>query len=197
VLLVPLLLLASPGRAVTHGRGPDSRATRAHASGAGAARAVDTGLERSSPSPSWAVPFVMAADYRTPRATTTMTTTIVTTTTAAPHPAPVVRASAAPATSAPPPTTTTTRAVPTTTTPGHQETGQASWYWAPAGTCASPNLPFGTEVTVTDLANGRSTTCTVDDRMGASTGRVLDLAEASFAQLADPSVGVVEVRLTW
>lgn len=190
VLVVPLLLLASPGRAGTRVHGPDSSAAPSHVT-----RAHDTALHRSGPSsepsPSWAVPLVVAADYRTP-----VTTTTTTTTTTPPHPAPAVRAaSVTPTTTAP--TTTTTVARTTTTTSGNQETGQASWYQAPAGTCASPNLPFGTEVTVTDLANGRTTTCTVDDRQSPSTGRVLDLSESSFAQLADPSVGVIEVRLTW
>jgi rare lipoprotein A (peptidoglycan hydrolase) len=37
----------------------------------------------------------------------------------------------------------------------------------------------------------------MDDRQSPSTGRVIDLSEATFAQLADPSVGVIEVRLTW
>jgi rare lipoprotein A len=112
---------------------------------------------------------------------------------------PAVRAAAVPVTTSPRPTSTTTLPPPTTTTtvPAHEETGQASWYQAPAGTCASPNLAFGTHVTVTNLANGATTTCTVDDRQDPSTGRVLDLSEASFAQLADPSQGVIEVRLTW
>jgi rare lipoprotein A (peptidoglycan hydrolase) len=76
-------------------------------------------------------------------------------------------------------------------------TGTASWYATAGGTCASPNLPFGTVLTVTALSSGRSTTCTVDDRMDPSTGRVVDLAESTFAQLADPSTGVIQVRLTW
>lgn len=188
VLLVPLLLLASPGRAVTRVHGTDGSAAPSHVT-----RAHDTAARTSltsSPSPSWAVPLVAAADYRTPVTTTTTTTTTV------PHPAPTVRIASVPVTTAPP-TTTTTVARTTTTTSGNQETGQASWYQAPAGTCASPNLAFGTQVTVTDLSNGRTTTCTVDDRQDPSTGRVLDLSEASFSQLADPSVGVIEVRLTW
>lgn len=189
VLLVPLLLLASPGRAVPRVHGPnghDAPTRAAHARDAVATRAA------TSSSPDWASPLVVAADYRTPVTTTTSTTT-----TTLPHPTAAARPLSTPTTTSPPRTTTTTAAPSTTTTSGNQETGQASWYQAPAGTCASPNLPFGTQVTVTDLANGRTTTCTVDDRQDPSTGRVLDLSESSFAQLADPSVGVIEVRLTW
>ncbi|HLI74659.1 MAG TPA: RlpA-like double-psi beta-barrel domain-containing protein [Acidimicrobiales bacterium] len=50
---------------------------------------------------------------------------------------------------------------------------------------------------MTDLSTGASTTCTVDDREAPNPGRVIDLSESTFSQLADPSVGVIEVRLTW
>jgi hypothetical protein len=33
--------------------------------------------------------------------------------------------------------------------------------------------------------------------MDPTVGRVLDLAESTFAQLADPSVGILQVQLTW
>jgi len=192
VLLLPLLLLASPGRAVTRSAGSDGRITRAHT-----ARVHMI----AAPMPGWEMTLAVAADFRAP-VTTTTTTTIppTTTTTAAPREVPQVRAAAVTPTTAPPPPPTTTTTVyrpPPTTTPAHEESGQASWYNASTGTCASPNLAFGTVVTVTNTANGLSTTCTVDDRMDPSTGRVLDMSEGSFAKIADPSQGVIEVRLTW
>jgi rare lipoprotein A (peptidoglycan hydrolase) len=52
-------------------------------------------------------------------------------------------------------------------------------------------------VTVTDLSTGASVQCTVDDREANTPGRVIDLSEATFSQLADPSVGIIDVRLTW
>ncbi len=78
----------------------------------------------------------------------------------------------------------------------HQVVGQATWYGASAGTCASPYLPFGTRLTVTNDANGASTTCVVDDRE-ADTSRVVDLAPATFSQIAPLSEGVITVTLTW
>jgi len=98
------------------------------------------------------------------------------------------------------PTTTT---VPSRTvsaasvTPAHQQTGPASWYQAPAGTCAHPSLPIGTLVTVVNLANGRQTQCRVEDRGPYQGGRIIDLAETTFAQLADPAQGVINVRIEW
>lgn len=79
----------------------------------------------------------------------------------------------------------------------HSETGPASWYQAPAGTCAHPWLPFGTVVHVTNLANGATTTCTVEDRGPYEGGRIIDLSEQTFSQIASPSQGVIQVRINW
>jgi rare lipoprotein A (peptidoglycan hydrolase) len=134
--------------------------------------------------------------------TTTTTPTIVppaappatTTTTTSPTP-PVAQVSAR-ATAAATVTQATTTVAPARTTDG--EAGQATWYAAaPAGMCASPTLPFGTVLTVTNVATGARTTCTVDDREGAGYPRVVDMSPSGFAQLADPSQGVVDVTISW
>jgi len=112
---------------------------------------------------------------------------------------PVVAASYVPPaqTRAAPVTTTTTAPPPPPLPAANEETGEASWYPAPDGTCASPNLAFGTRVTVTNLADNLSTTCTVDDRGPAVAGRIIDLSEETFSQIASPSTGVIEVQITW
>lgn len=74
--------------------------------------------------------------------------------------------------------------------------GQVTYYEHPAGTCASPWLPFGTVVRVTNPANGASVTCVVDDRE-ADTARSIDLATDSFAEIAPLSQGVVDAELSW
>jgi rare lipoprotein A len=58
-------------------------------------------------------------------------------------------------------------------------------------------LPFGTVVTVTNLANGATTTCTVNDRGPYGPGRIIDLDQGVFAQIADPATGVINVTITW
>ena len=93
----------------------------------------------------------------------------------------------------PPPTTTTTApAAVAAPPPAHSEVGEATWYSAaPAGMCASPSLPFGTVLTVTNDATGASTTCTVDDRESRATrGR----GHVACGLRADrrPSEGVVK-----
>ena len=99
------------------------------------------------------------------------------------------------------PTTTTTTTDPPPPTPdvvGQTERGIASWYpEALPGRCASTWLPFGTVLTVTNDATGASTTCLVDDRETAHYPRIVDLSYSGFAQLDPPSVGLVNVTISW
>jgi len=127
-----------------------------------------------------------------------------TTSTTDPAPVPAVAAKYVPPTpvavTSPPSTTTTTTTTPPPPPPpppAYEQIGEASWYWAPAGTCASPSLAFGTVVRVTDLSDGLSTTCTVDDRGPAVAGRIIDLSEETFSQLTSTAEGVIEVRISW
>jgi len=109
----------------------------------------------------------------------------------------VVRAAVAPK---PKPTTTTTRPRPTTTTttaPPRTQSGQASWFQAPAGTCAHRTLPFGTVVTVVNVANGKQVQCRVADRGPFVAGRVIDLDREDFERLAGAWQGVISVRIEW
>lgn len=80
--------------------------------------------------------------------------------------------------------------------PAGLESGLATWYGAPAGTCAHKTLPFGTIVTVTS-DTGASTTCVVADRGPYAAGRVIDLAKDVFSQIAPLGAGVVPVTLSW
>jgi len=100
-------------------------------------------------------------------------------------------------------TTTTTTTAPTTTTlpvvtsaSGTLGTGQVTYYAHPAGTCASPWLPFGTVVRITNPANGLSVSCVVNDRE-VDRERSIDLATDTFAQIAPLSQGVIDAELSW
>jgi len=80
---------------------------------------------------------------------------------------------------------------------GHSATGIATWYaWHP-GQCASPFLPHGTLLTVTDLATHKTIQCLVTDTEAHNPGRVVDLSSTCFEQLAPLSQGVILVRITW
>jgi len=79
------------------------------------------------------------------------------------------------------------------------QVGEASWYsFAPGGglTAAHPWLPFGTVVSVKNLANGRTVQVVINDR-GPFGGRVIDLSDEAFARIAPLGQGVCQVRLAW
>ena len=50
---------------------------------------------------------------------------------------------------------------------------------------------------MTNLSNGRSTRCRVTTRGPYADGRVIDLSRGAFSQIADPSAGVIDVRISW
>jgi uncharacterized protein YabE (DUF348 family) len=82
---------------------------------------------------------------------------------------------------------------------GGVQVGEASWYsFAPGDglTAAHPWLPFGTVVTVTNLANGRTVQVVINDR-GPFGGRIIDLSDQAFAAIAPLGQGVCQVRLAW
>ena len=125
-------------------------------------------------------------------------TRIVEVGTAAPAPPP----SSAPAPTQPAPTDAETEysePAATEETSGSTQTGEASYYYHPEEgmTAAHRTLPLGTVVTVTNLANGASVNVTINDRGPFIAGRIIDLNEMAFAQIASKSTGVIDVRITW
>ena len=88
--------------------------------------------------------------------------------------------------------------------------GIASWYGAESGevtasgeifdptaqTCATWHYPIGMKLRVTNLLNGRSVICRVNDHGPAwGLGRVVDLTEAAFGIISENSRGLVPVRV--
>lgn len=62
-------------------------------------------------------------------------------------------------------------------------------------TCAHRTARFGTVFKVTNLANGRSTTCRINDRGPYSGNRLLDLSYGSFSKIAPVNQGLVRVKI--
>lgn len=66
-------------------------------------------------------------------------------------------------------------------------------------TCAIWDVPFGTLIKVTNVANGRSVIVRVNDRGPAKRlvrgGRVIDLTKSAFSRLADTDEGLIRVEL--
>ena len=65
-------------------------------------------------------------------------------------------------------------------------------------TCASWNFPFDTLLRVTDLANGKSVVCRVNDRGPAKRlGRLIDLTQAAFREMAPLETGLISVKVEY
>jgi rare lipoprotein A len=87
--------------------------------------------------------------------------------------------------------------------------GKASWYGTEAGTqtasgeryrgdlltAAHRTLPFGSQVRVTNLRNGRSTIVRINDRGPFVRGRIVDLSSAAASEIDMKRSGIVDVRL--
>ena len=79
--------------------------------------------------------------------------------------------------------------------------GQASWYdfcRIDGDYAAHLTLPFGTVVTVTNLDNSQTVTVVINDRGPYGVpGRIIDLCDAAFSQIAPLSQGVANVSISW
>ncbi len=152
-----------------------------------------TSTTRARPTTTTAKPQVTTTTAAPARTTTTATRTVAapraapaSTTTVALGPLPSVVQAVAP------PVTAVASAVTRT------DSGIASWFGAPDGTCAHRTLPMGTIVKVTRIHNGAVATCKVDDRGPTlETGRLIDLSDDTFEKLAAKEAGLIDVRIEW
>jgi rare lipoprotein A len=93
----------------------------------------------------------------------------------------------------------TSTAVPPAAAGDQAAAGVATWYDPPWSglTAASPWIPFGTRVAVTDLATGRTVIVVIDDRGPFASGRIIDLSPEAFSVLSPLGRGVLDVRISW
>lgn len=80
---------------------------------------------------------------------------------------------------------------------GGGESGKATWYRIPGLSAAHRTLPFGTVVRVTNLANGSQVDVVIRDRGPYGDGRVIDLSDTAFREIAPVSSGIINVKLQW
>lgn len=100
--------------------------------------------------------------------------------------------------------------LPSPETSSYQATGVASWYGGKfhgrktasgvrfnqnALTCAHRTLPFGSQLKVTNLANGKSVFVEVNDRGPAIKSRLVDLSKAAAKKLDFIKTGTAQVQL--
>ncbi len=93
---------------------------------------------------------------------------------------------------------------------GYSESGEASFYAMKyqfrrtasgerfnqfSRTAAHKELPFGSLVKVTNVANGASVVVRINDRGPFVAGRIIDLSRSAFSDIADLDSGVIEVEI--
>jgi len=83
------------------------------------------------------------------------------------------------------------------TRPPQTQYGDASWYERTGMVAAHQTLPFGTRVKVTNTDTGESVYVTINDRGPYVDGRIIDLSDDAFSQLAPLSNGTINVRISW
>jgi rare lipoprotein A len=64
-------------------------------------------------------------------------------------------------------------------------------------TAAHRTLAFGTEVKVTNLANGKSVTVRINDRGPYSKGRMIDLSKIAAKEIGLITMGVAKVKIEY
>jgi len=84
---------------------------------------------------------------------------------------------------------------PVYTSHGASEEGDASWFAADGMVAAHRTLPIGSTVKVTNLATGQSVIVTINQRGPYVDGRVIDLSNEAFSQLAPLGAGTIKVRV--
>ena len=63
-------------------------------------------------------------------------------------------------------------------------------------TAAHRTLPFGTQVIVKNINNGKSVKVRINDRGPFIKGRIIDLTRAAFSQIASLETGTVRVEIS-
>ena len=63
-------------------------------------------------------------------------------------------------------------------------------------TAAHRFAPFGTVYRVTNKSNGKQVVVTITDRGPFIPSRCIDLSRSAFAHISNPSIGVINVKIT-
>lgn len=77
----------------------------------------------------------------------------------------------------------------------NKRTASGEPYRKEGRTAAHQTLPFGSQVKVTNPANGKSVVVRINDRGRFPKGRIIDLSRSAFSAIANPASGLVRVEL--
>jgi len=78
-----------------------------------------------------------------------------------------------------------------------KKTANGEIYNAQKMTAAHPTLPFGTQVEVTNLSNGKTVRVKINDRGPFRKGRIIDLSRAAAEKLDMIKSGVTQVEIRY
>jgi rare lipoprotein A len=76
-----------------------------------------------------------------------------------------------------------------------QKTASGERYDHNANTAAHRKIPFGTNVKVTNVKNGKSVVVKINDRGPFVKGRIIDLSGAAFSSIGKMKSGVIQVNI--
>jgi len=77
----------------------------------------------------------------------------------------------------------------------NQKTANGEVYQHKLKTAAHKEIPFGSNVKVTNLDNGKSVIVKINDRGPYINGRIIDLSKSAFSSIGDPSSGLISVNI--
>lgn len=76
-----------------------------------------------------------------------------------------------------------------------RKTASGELYRQSLKTVAHKSLPFGTQLKVTNRANGKSVVVRVNDRGPFVAGRIIDLSKSAFSVIGHTSSGLIPVQI--
>jgi rare lipoprotein A len=78
-----------------------------------------------------------------------------------------------------------------------KKTASGELYQNTKFTAAHRSLPFGTEVKVTNLSNGKTVTVRVNDRGPYAKGRLIDLSKVAAKEIGLIQMGIAKVKIEY
>jgi rare lipoprotein A len=78
----------------------------------------------------------------------------------------------------------------------HRKTASGERFDNNSMTAAHKTLPFGTEVIVKNINNGKSVKVRINDRGPFVEGRIIDLTRVAFSKIANLDAGLATVEIT-
>ena len=77
----------------------------------------------------------------------------------------------------------------------HRRTASGEPYQHEQLTAAHRKLPFGSQVKVTNVDNGKTVTVKINDRGPFVRGRIIDLSKSAFSRLGSTALGLLDVTI--